>query len=642
MTADHPRTIGPYEVLGVLGQGAMGQVYKAVEPAANRLVAIKVLPRRFAEDATRVERFEREVKAVSLLDHRNVVKILGQGSENELPYFVMEYVPGTSLDAVMRQRRLSLHEVFSVARGICRGLEAAHRQNIVHRDLNPRNVLVSEDLSVVKLADFGISRVETISRQQGTLSTAELSLGTLHYMAPEQAADMAGADHRADIYAVGVTLYEMLTGRVPVGRFSLPSQLNSEIPPDIDPVVLRCLETDPAARYPTVGRLLADLDRLEDRLRLGLVDELRGISRGTSKILLHSTRSVLRGRKRRLVLAAVAVLVVLGAGAAYLVLGRDAPSTAAPRAGETEIAALEPAAGREEPAPEPAAAEAAEEQEPAPAPPPAAATPRQPPARPAPAAARPAATPEPAVAEVEREDLRVASDKFAAGLFGPALADLERFVADHPDSNLLPEAYWLTALVHREEGRTEQALATLVEIGSRFPDSPRAAEAAFEHARLVHAAGDRDSLTAARDLYQAVADGFPASNQAPAALAARAEIELELKSTATDPQLGRVPAALLTYRDLTARYPRAAQSERALWELGTLCEEEKAFELAAAAFSQLGERFPRTGYDAWWKAGQILDRKLDRKDEAVLAYQKVPDSSRHFDDAKRRINRLTR
>jgi len=252
MTADHPRRIGPYEVLGVLGKGAMGQVYKAVQPSLNRLVAIKVLPAEFLEDEARVERFEREAQAVALLSHPNVVQIIDKDREEDLLYFVMEYVPGTSLDAVMRQRRLSLHEVFRVAKSICLGLEAAHRQNIVHRDLNPRNVLVSEDLSVVKLADFGISRVEEISRQQGTLSTSEVSLGSLHYMSPEQTTNMVEADHRTDIYSLGVTLYEMLTGRVPVGRFGLPSQVNNEVPSDVDPLVLKCLEADPTDRYSTV------------------------------------------------------------------------------------------------------------------------------------------------------------------------------------------------------------------------------------------------------------------------------------------------------------------------------------------------------------------------------------------------------
>ncbi|NNF69929.1 MAG: serine/threonine protein kinase, partial [Acidimicrobiia bacterium] len=258
----------------------MGQVYKAVQPSLNRLVAIKVLPAEFLEDEARVERFEREAQAVALLNHPNVVQIIDKDREEDLLYFVMEYVPGTSLDAIMSQRRLSLHEVFRVAKGICRGLEAAHRQNIVHRDLNPRNVLVSEDLSVIKLADFGISRVEEISRQQGTLSTSEVSLGSLHYMAPEQATNVVEADHRADIYSLGVTLYEMLTGRVPVGRFSLPSQINNEVPSDVDPLVLKCLEVDPADRFSTVSQVLGDLNRLEDRLKLGLVRELKGICRG--------------------------------------------------------------------------------------------------------------------------------------------------------------------------------------------------------------------------------------------------------------------------------------------------------------------------------------------------------------------------
>lgn len=293
-TDDHPKRIGDYDVLGKLGKGGMGSVYKAVQPSLNRIVAIKLLSEAL-EDETSIERFRREAQAVALLNHPNVVQIIDMSEADGEPYFVMEYVKGTSLDAIMQRRRLSLTEAIGVFKEVCKGLRAAHRQNIVHRDLNPRNILVSEDLSVVKLADFGISRVESISRTEGTLSTGSIAMGTLHYMAPEQASAMAEVDHRADIYSLGVLLYEMLTGRIPVGRFNLPSQLEEGVPPELDPLVLRCLSAEPGDRYPTVDRVLEAVSKLEDQLRISFAQDFKGLSQQTTKLFARST-STLRGR----------------------------------------------------------------------------------------------------------------------------------------------------------------------------------------------------------------------------------------------------------------------------------------------------------------------------------------------------------
>ena len=290
MSPDHPSHIGDYEILGVVGKSSMGVVYKAIHPATERVVAIKVLPEEFRDDSERVERFEREAEAVARLNHPNVAQIVEKSTDGDLMHFVMEYVPGSSLSNVMKKRRLSLPETLTVLKQVCRGLEAAHRERVIHRDLNPRNILVSEDLRTVKIVDFGIGRVESISRERGTLSTSAVSLRTLHYMAPEQSASMAESDHRSDIYSVGVLLYEMLTGRVPVGRFNLPSQINHDVPPEFDPIVLKCLETNPSNRYASVGAISRDVARLENQLRLGLVSDFRGIKDSTSKIILGSTR----------------------------------------------------------------------------------------------------------------------------------------------------------------------------------------------------------------------------------------------------------------------------------------------------------------------------------------------------------------
>lgn len=658
----HPERIGPYQILGPLGKGAMGQVYKAVQPSLNRIVALKVLPLEFLRDEERVERFNREAQAVALLNHPNVVQIIDKDRDGDILYFVMEYVPGASLDSVLRRRRLSLQETLTVFKGICHGLEAAHRQTIIHRDLNPRNVLVSDDLRLVKLADFGISRVENISREMGTLSTREVSFGTLHYMAPEQATDMSDLDHRADIYSAGVVLYEMLTGRVPVGRFSLPSQLNSESPPELDPIVLKCLSTDPADRYSTVSQLLEAVGTAEDHLRLGLVNELRGISRSTSKIFRKSTQSLNKSRKIKIAVVAVLALLVVAVTAGILLRrGRGGPDGTDP-APPIEMAASGPiieaqlAPRYETGASEPAELggdleqveiplEDGEEAEPTDEgpgtpvqTPPVKTTPPPTPTRAPPSQSEP--VPAGPTAEAE-SDLQVAKDKFAAGLPDPALTDLETFYEEYPESPLLPQAYMLKATILESEGRLEESKAALVEVESRFSADPVAADAQWRLARLTLKGDDRDREIAARTILAKLVASHPDSKWAPLALVEKAEIEIDRRLQSSDPQLGeQVPAALLTYRELTDHYPSHRASEEALWELARMYEDLKRFELAAQAYADLGARFPTTDYDAWWEAGQTFEKKLDDDARAVDAYRRVPDGSNRHGAAQKRLKKL--
>ncbi len=262
MASDTPSQVGPYDILGVIGKGGMGVVYKGFQHSLSRLVAIKVLPPEFQSDPERVERFHREAQAIAILSHPNIVQIIDKGSEGKTLYFVMEFVDGVSLDTLLRERRLTLVESLHVAKEIAKGLAGAHASGIIHRDLKPRNVLVSRDLSMVKLVDFGISRVEVLSQAAGPLTSAHTSLGTLYYYSPEQARDPSKVDQRSDIYSLGVICYEMLTGQVPVGQFQLPSEVNPELSSQVDALLLKCLATDRAKRYAGAKDFLADVDKL--------------------------------------------------------------------------------------------------------------------------------------------------------------------------------------------------------------------------------------------------------------------------------------------------------------------------------------------------------------------------------------------
>lgn len=313
-----PAQIGPYRVLDLVDRGGTSPVFKAEDPVHQRTVAVKLLSPRLLEDPAARERFERETQALMSLGHSNVVQTFETGRDGDRPYLVREYLEGTSLDRLLRQRRLTTPEAFSVMRAICRGLAHAHQNGVVHRSLTPRDILVSPDLAVIKITDFG--RIDLLTSMTGTLNTGAISLGAFHYLAPEQVEaepGKDGVDHRADLYAAGVIFHEMLTGRAPGGKFALPSQLNGELPPEVDVLVFRCLEKNPAERYGNALELLADLTRLEETLRLRLASELKGLTQAGSKLLVGGAERQAGGKRWAL---AVTVLVVAAVAAVVVYL----------------------------------------------------------------------------------------------------------------------------------------------------------------------------------------------------------------------------------------------------------------------------------------------------------------------------------
>jgi len=278
-----PTTVGPYRITDTLRVGGASSVYRAVSTASGQTVAVKLLAAEVLANPAAVARFHGDAAAAARLPHPNVLKTLGTGQEGDHLYLVTEYFDGLPLEKVLAAGRLTVAQAIALFRGLCRGLEHAHRHGLAHLHLQPRNVLVSRDLATVKIADFGPSDSEALAGQAQSLSTGALSLGAFHYLAPEQsptpAQPAAGpVDARADLYTAGLLLHQMLTGRAPGGKFVLPSQLNPELPADCDALVLKCLARDPRQRYADASELLADLARLEETLRLRVLSELRGIS----------------------------------------------------------------------------------------------------------------------------------------------------------------------------------------------------------------------------------------------------------------------------------------------------------------------------------------------------------------------------
>jgi hypothetical protein len=236
----------------------MGVVYKARQPRLNRFVALKVLAPGRETDPLFAERFTREAQALARLSHPAIVAIHDFGEANGLFYLVMEYVDGVSLRTLCRNSQTPPANALDLVPRICEALQFAHQQGVVHRDIKPENILIDAQ-GRVKIADFGIAKLFDPSGRPEPLTEARSIIGTPHYMAPEQVERPATVDHRADIYSLGVVLYELLTGELPLGKFSPPSQ-RATLDPRLDPVVMRSLEKEPARRYQQAGDLKTDIE----------------------------------------------------------------------------------------------------------------------------------------------------------------------------------------------------------------------------------------------------------------------------------------------------------------------------------------------------------------------------------------------
>jgi serine/threonine protein kinase len=248
--AEIARHFPDLEILELLGAGGMGAVYKARQPQLDRFVALKILSHHLADDPAFVERFNREARVLGRLNHPNIVGIHDFGTAGPYCYLLMEYVDGVNLRQAMRAGRFTPNEALEMVQHLCAALKFAHEEGILHRDIKPENILI-DSKGRVKIADFGIAKLVGEDRQQDfTLTLQGSVLGSPHYMAPEQIETPADVDQRADIYSLGVVLYEMLTGGLPIGRFALPSE-KASMDARIDHIVMRTLEKEREARFQT-------------------------------------------------------------------------------------------------------------------------------------------------------------------------------------------------------------------------------------------------------------------------------------------------------------------------------------------------------------------------------------------------------
>ncbi|WP_298837407.1 Stk1 family PASTA domain-containing Ser/Thr kinase [Clostridium sp.] len=261
-----------YELLEKIGEGGMAIVYKAKCQLLNRFVAVKILKEEFSNNIDFMEKFRKEALSVASLSSNNIVNIYDVGSERDINYIVMEYIKGKTLkEIIVEKGSMSTELVLDYGMQIAKALECAHKNNIIHRDIKPHNILVTED-GTVKVTDFGIAKAAS----SVTITNTSTVMGSAHYFSPEQA-KASFVDCRTDIYSFGIVLYEMVTGRVPYDADSPvsvalkhiqekvvpPKEVNDKVPENLNKLILKAIEKEPIKRYQTAKEMYLDLQRIQ-------------------------------------------------------------------------------------------------------------------------------------------------------------------------------------------------------------------------------------------------------------------------------------------------------------------------------------------------------------------------------------------
>jgi serine/threonine protein kinase/Tfp pilus assembly protein PilF len=314
---------GRYQIIEELGKGGMGKVYKAQDTDLKEKVAIKLLRPEIASDKKTIERFRNELKFARKIRHKNVCQMYDLNKEKGLHYITMEYVPGEDLKSMIRMMgQLSSGKTIFIAKQVCEGLAEAHRLGVVHRDLKPQNIMIDRDGNA-RIMDFGIAR----SLKTKGITAAGVMIGTPEYMSPEQV-EGKEVDQLSDIYSLGVILYEMVTGRVPFEGdtpFTIgvkhksekpkdPKEFNTQLPEDLNLVILRCLEKDKEKRYQRAGEVRAELTRIEKGIPTTEIEIPK------RKPLTSREITVTFGLKKLLIPAIVVVALIIAAIAIWQLL----------------------------------------------------------------------------------------------------------------------------------------------------------------------------------------------------------------------------------------------------------------------------------------------------------------------------------
>lgn len=304
-----------FEILECIGRGGMGIVYKVRQPQLDRLLALKILLPGLKQDPGFAERFAREARALAKLSHANIVAVHDFGESGGFFWLTMEHIDGVNLRQAMQAARFTPAQALAVIPDLCAALQYAHDHGVLHRDIKPENILL-DARGRVKVADFGIARMAGDERPEFTLTMTGAALGSTAYIAPEQIENPRNVDHRADLYSLGVVLYEMLTGELPLGRFPAPSE-RSASDPRLDEVVFKALEKEREKRFQSADEVKAGVETACDRP----APVRKTAAAADSNLVAWSIGLLLAGGTILGIAASAASLLIAAPGACAAVLG---------------------------------------------------------------------------------------------------------------------------------------------------------------------------------------------------------------------------------------------------------------------------------------------------------------------------------
>ncbi len=652
-----------------LGQGASGLVYLAEDLVLGRPVVLKRLP----PDASEADRARAlvEARTIAALNHPNICTLYEYEEAEGEQFLVLEVLEGQTLEGLVAQGPLPLAQVFDLGVQLADALDAAHTHGIVHRDIKPPNVFVTFR-GQAKILDFGIATLSSpggASRYTaGATSNGSGALyGTLHYIAPEQIRGEI-VDGRADLFSLGALLYEMATGARAFDGVDPPDvaaailsggvvpmrTLRPEIPAELERIVGRALEKHPDLRCQSAADLRADLQRLKRQFENGTLSP-RPVAAAAEPAAAGDAPPIdAAGQPERAVEPGP-----IAAAATVSARRRLSPLWMAAAAGLIAAVVGVPALMLRSPAPAPQQAEATPPPAPIEVPPMPSLTPTPQastvwldlpsdqvadPAAPAGAgrhggkgSAAAAAAMAPAAPNLEQE-LQAARSALTARRYDESNSILRDIAAKAGDTATGIEAQIVLAHVLARQKQGDEAVAAYAAVVARYPVHPKAAEAMYYQAQAILGTGRSDRDREAHKLLTEIAERFGGHAFVPRALLARGEIEARRRNYKFDEVLGKpVPASLVTYRTLADLPSGGREREHALWRLGQAYERVQRFDLAAAAYRDLGEDYKNTHYDAWASAARIYDHRLKDPVLARAAYQRVPSTSPAFKDAQKYV-----
>ncbi len=263
--------IGEYTLTGKIGQGGIAEIFKGVQESLGRDVAVKILSSELSRDPDIVRRFERESMVIARLNHPNIVHVIDKGYAGGRYYFVMEFVDGTSLREVIDSPKVPKRTKLEMIAQICKALDYAHKNGVIHRDIKPANILIDRQGNP-RVADFGIAQI--IGTPDSEMTSSDVIMGTVAYMSPEQKVSSTNVDHTTDIWAIGIIIYEILTGKKPEGRFRMPSEIDPSNGPAMDEIIQKCLAVESKDRYQSAAELKDEILEAIGGRQIGSVEEV--------------------------------------------------------------------------------------------------------------------------------------------------------------------------------------------------------------------------------------------------------------------------------------------------------------------------------------------------------------------------------